>query len=429
MQSQASPHEPFAQRITTPFGRRALSPTQITTQVDAAACPAGTVAHRWRVLHDLTAARTLVGLSAPTLTVLEALLRFLPGDVLKAGADHDLIVFPSNRSLSERARGISEASLRRHLAALVEGGWLIRRDSPNGKRYVRRGQGGQVAQVFGFDLTPLVARVAEIAALAEAARAEVLALDLAREKVALLRRDCAKLIEALSRAEIAATGRQAPAGSDTALGLRAGYAAALAVLPRRPTRADLEAAGLDLEALTTAVSKSLANWVKTRDSSGNGVQDERHYQNSKPEASVREKAVGIEQKPAVAPSSEALGATADPGTRSTYPLASVLDACPQILDFAPGGIRSWHDMVEAAGRIRPMLGISPSAWDEARSTMGVDAAAVTLAAILERHDQIKSPGAYLRSLTARKRDGAFSLGPVLQALRRSRLAAAAGGVR
>lgn len=49
MQSHASPHGPSAQRITAPFGRRALSPAQIATQVDAAACPASTVAHRWRM--------------------------------------------------------------------------------------------------------------------------------------------------------------------------------------------------------------------------------------------------------------------------------------------------------------------------------------------------------------------------------------------
>ena len=68
-----------------------------------------------------------------------------------------------------------------------------------------------------------------------------------------------------------------------------------------------------------------------------------------------------------------------------------------------------------------MLGISPSAWKAAREAMGDDAAAVTIAAILERHEQIISPGGYLRTLTERKRAGTYSLGPVLQALNRARL--------
>lgn len=68
-----------------------------------------------------------------------------------------------------------------------------------------------------------------------------------------------------------------------------------------------------------------------------------------------------------------------------------------------------------------MLGIRPDAWREAREVMGEDAAAVTLAAILQRADHIRSPGGYLRALVDRKRRGEFSLGPVIQALARARL--------
>lgn len=50
-----------------------------------------------------------------------------------------------------------------------------------------------------------------------------------------------------------------------------------------------------------------------------------------------------------------------------------------------------------------MLGISPHAWDEAREVMGEDAAAVTVAAILQRAEHIKAPGGYLRALVERKR--------------------------
>ena len=99
----------------------------------------------------------------------------------------------------------------------------------------------------------------------------------------------------------------------------------------------------------------------------------------------------------------------------------MLEACPQLLEFKPSGIRTWNDLIETANRIRPMLGISPTAWDEAQAAMGMDTAAITLAAILERHEHIKSHGGYLRTLTERKRVGNYSLGPVLQALRRGRL--------
>ena len=61
---------------------------------------------------------------------------------------------------------LSPATLRRHLAVLVECGLIIRRDSPNGKRFARKGRGGQVEQAYGFDLSPLVARAAEFEAMA-----------------------------------------------------------------------------------------------------------------------------------------------------------------------------------------------------------------------------------------------------------------------
>ena len=106
-----------------------------------------------------------------------------------------IVVFPSNRELSIRAHGMAPATLRRHLASLVEAGLIIRRDSPNGKRFARRGQGGEIESAFGFDLTPLIARAAEIENLAEEVRAENRAIALLRERITLVRRDIVKMIE------------------------------------------------------------------------------------------------------------------------------------------------------------------------------------------------------------------------------------------
>ena len=88
------------------------------------------------------------------------------------------------------------ATLRHHLAVLVNCGLVIRRDSPNGKRYARKGQGGAIETAFGFDLTPLVARAQEIEKLAEAARQNRRELTLLRERITLYRRDIAKMIAA-----------------------------------------------------------------------------------------------------------------------------------------------------------------------------------------------------------------------------------------
>ena len=66
--------------------------------------------------------------------------------------------------------------------------------------------------------------------------------------------------------------------------------------------------------------------------------------------------------------------------------------------MAKGGISHWRDFVATAAMVRSMLGISPSAWEEARETMGEIPAAIVVAAILQRGAAINSAGGYLRGL-------------------------------
>ena len=82
-----------------------------------------------------------IGLSDRTIAVLKALLSFHQETTLTGG--EPIVVFPSNKSLAQRANGMAENSLRRHLSLLVFLGLIFRRDSPNGKRYARRGEGAR----------------------------------------------------------------------------------------------------------------------------------------------------------------------------------------------------------------------------------------------------------------------------------------------
>src|SRR3954464_9651849 len=175
---------------TTPFGRRPLPPAGVGRGAVAKACPDDATAHKWRVFRHLTEAKDRLGLSDRALAVLSALLTFHPDTALTPG--DEIIVFPSNRELCVRAHGPALTTLRRALAQLVAAGLVIRRDSPNGKRYARKGEGGAIEQAFGFDLTPLVARAAEFERLAGEARAEANARHLLRQEISLHRRDIAK---------------------------------------------------------------------------------------------------------------------------------------------------------------------------------------------------------------------------------------------
>jgi len=392
---------------TTPFGRRTLTLAHVASQINAKARPPEKAVHKWNVFRAICAARARLGVSERSLSVLNALLTFHPETALSGD---DLIVFPSNQQLALRAHGMAPATLRRHLAALVDGGLIIRRDSPNGKRYARKGRGGDIELAFGFDLGPLVARADEFESLAEEVRAEERALKLVRERITILRRDIAKMI---------ATGMEenvpvhcAKAGPADWLGVYTLYRGILARIPRTATRPQLEPVAEELCMLADEVLSLLENHVKTRNTDANESHNERHKQNSKPDpltdlepASQKGRGPAAEPNPEMARTPE-----------QAFPLGMVLDACPDIVDYAKGGIANWRDFVATAGLVRSMLGISPSAWEEAREAMGEIPAAIVVAAILQRGAAINSAGGYLRNLTERARAGKFSLGPMLMAL-------------
>mgnify|MGYP002039653001 CR=1 FL=1 len=135
----------------------------MASQVTAKSMPQGARVEKWKTFHAIRDAKEPLGATDRALAILNALLSFHPESELTS--DGELIVWPSNEQLTARANGMSPATLRRHLSCLVDCGLIIRRDSPNGKRFARRGRGGQVEQAYGFDLSPIVARAEEFAEL------------------------------------------------------------------------------------------------------------------------------------------------------------------------------------------------------------------------------------------------------------------------
>ena len=441
---------------TSAFGRRAVTRAQIEAQLAVAQaradaeCPDGRSAgqgavHKWTLLRTLGEIRDGLGLSDRTLGVLSALLSFHPETALTLdgaagqgaddcveGAYAGLVVFPSNKALSLRCNGMSEPTLRRHLAALVEAGLIIRRDSPNGKRYARRA-GEDVAQAFGFDLAPLVARAGEFDARLETVRAEQRRARLLKERVTLLRRDLSKRI-AFALDE----GLDGPWEA-----LREAFLHLGAPLRRLASNAALTAAVADLDQLADKVAQALAEALQgegeKQDSNGDAAHFERRHTESNPQQITRLEHVSQRDE---ADASVPIAETAPPEQAKPrdLPLPLVLEACADFADYRFGGerIAAWRDFVETAHVVRPMLGISPDAWRDAVETLGEVAASVAIAFILQRSEHssearsvtgadgrsvvvvngspaIRSPGGYLRALTQKGREGALPLWPALLA--------------
>ncbi len=370
--------------------------------------PKEAVANKWRVFQDIREARELLGATDRSLAILNALLSFHRETELSA--EGELIVWPSNEQLIARANGISPATLRRHLAVLVECGLIIRRDSPNGKRFARRSRAGEIEQAYGFDLSPIVARAAEFRDLAEAVQAEKKAFRVARERLTLLRRDIVKMIDA---------GIEEGVPGNWGRVLQC-YQATISRLPRTAPRQLIEDICAELYDLHAEIRDVLESFTKTQNLNANESQSERHIQNSNPD-SISKSENGFRKK------NEASGSVAETDNvrslpKRDLPLSIVLDACPNMREAAQTDeIRQWRDFLATAELVRTMLGVSPSAWAEAREAMGEVQAAIALAAIYQRADQINSAGGYLRSLTDKARDGKFSTWPMVMALLRARL--------
>jgi replication initiation protein RepC len=442
--------------LTTPFGRRSPSLGQIAAQLrlgetlEKAGKPGSNhpaAVNKWTLFRTLAEAGASLGLSDRTLSLLNALLSFHPETALTLPAPAsgdgepsvDLVVFPSNRELSRRAHGMAEKTIRRHLSCLVEAGLIIRRDSPNGKRYARKAADGEegFSQAFGFDLTPLVARAAEFEEIVEANRRIARRAAALREKITLHRRDIGKLIglgvEQSLRGDWETLREQ--------LGRLAGASA------RRLEIDALVALESGLLALRRTVCDLLEKAYASHIMTGNDGDNDRDLSNSNTQSNSDLEPAHKEQgRPPLIDRT-----SAEIVDDAPYPLGMVLEACPDIRDYGHEGVvRSWRELLKAAETVRPMLGISPQAWSDALQGMGQWGAAMAIAVVLQRSEHsseataagpagsggammvngspaILSPGGYLRALTAKAVDGAFTAGPALMALISQRLKARRAG--
>ncbi|MDE1992671.1 MAG: replication initiation protein RepC [Rhizobiaceae bacterium] len=419
--------------VTTPFGRRPMTLGMLVSQFRASGIEAGRTINKWKIFRAICEARPLLGVTDRALSVLDALLSFYPGDELSE--ENGLVVFPSNAQLSVRAHGMTPATLRRHLAVLVEAGLLVRKDSPNGKRYARRGQDGTIDQAFGFSIAPLLARSSEIETLAARVEADRQLMRVTKERLSLCRRDIAKLINV-------ALEEGAPGNWPD---IHDQFRAFVDQIPRAPSIHEIAEVLENLEMLREEIVNLLEIRSKTENLSSNESQTERHKQTLNPNSNS-ELEPGFEQK--LGENSEntlqhSAGAMARDGQHGstnvellaqntripyrsdkpamkTFPLGMVLQACPEITMYGPGGsIGSWRDLMTAAVVVRSMLAISPSAYQQACDTMGPENAAIVVACVLQRAEQINSAGGYLRELTRRAERSEFAIGPMLMALARS----------
>jgi replication initiation protein RepC len=299
------------------------------------------VADKWDILAHLTAAAEIYELNHRTLGVLKALMTFLPGRIIDP-SHLGAIVFPSNRTLSNRLNGMPDSTLRRHLARLVQLGIVNRHESANRKRFARKvGQGIQIA--FGFDLSPLARQQAAIEGDAIAAKQTHDALLSLRSEVAHLRQ---RHIDQFGQSALS---------DDIARALR-----------RKPETDEL-----------AQIKENLTKQMSAFDG-----QNERHIHNEFINNSDSQKSIETIQS-----------------NDQTVTLEVVVETCKEFKAFFPEPVRNWHTLIGIADRLTTMIGIDQQVFKEAIDKLGVKGATIAVLCILEKLGSVQNPGGYLRSLS------------------------------
>lgn len=313
------------------------------------------------IIETLRKAAPLLGLKPTVIATLDAML-----SCLAPKRNHNM-VFASNMTLSARRNGLSERTLRRHAATLMEAGLLERKDSANGKRFTRYDPAHKQSMHFGFDLSPLFYKLGEIAAMAVAAQEQ-------SEQIAYLKSKIRAQLRPLLHAD--------PNDSQALETLRK--------LRNKLTADELAAISKTLpEAVHESASDGAKACVSAPAMSANDGQNVRHHQRSKKENTEEESVPDV-----------------SPQAGETLTLGELVTACPEAASFSLRNIEHFGDVVAHAQTLAPMIGIDQTTYTLAVRTIGVLPSAITVWAIVQCHDRIRNAGAYFRALTsgAKSRD-------------------------
>ncbi|WP_269214042.1 plasmid replication protein RepC [Brucella pseudogrignonensis] len=389
------------ENVTSTFRGRGASFAQMKFASQKVS-PTGTV-NRWLVYRHLCIAKATFGINDRCLAVLNALLSFYPENELSAR--NGLVVFPSNRQLALRAHGMPESTLRRHLASLLDAGLIIRRDSPNGKRYAHKTDAGEIEEAFGFSVAPLLERASEIAKVAEAIVADAKHLKRTRERLTLCRRDCLQLLDT---AELLEQGDVHQAYHDQ-------YRAIVDRIPRRATCEQLDAIFNELSVLRGEIANCMNFNDDAEELSVNHAHIGRQHIESEPESLLKtnkENLFDIKKEPVQSSQPGLIPAKARLQNVDVS-LDLVLRTCPDIHDYATTPIRSWRELSDACHVVSSFLGIAQSVYREAQLFLGQERTSAIIAWLLQRIAGIQSAGGYLRFLLNKARISDLSVSKLL----------------
>jgi len=325
------------------------------------------------------------------------------------------VIWPSNVALA-RGLGVSVSTMKHHLNGLVDAGLVAYSDGPTYQRRGRRDEQGRIIDAAGIDLSPIATRFVELTDMADAAEHAAKEWRRFSNQRTVLRKEIQALILSAAQEGFAGPWDRAQARLDIIREARASDIDELTswVDELESLQIELEAAynnALNDRNIHTAVSKFRP--LQTTDEQPNSESSN----NARPRANARDSnlsaasgGMAFEKKPGEAERAEQTERTprdvlTDDLQYISLPL--VQDACPKIETYVPGAFDSWSALRETGRDLCRAININPQVWQEALAVLGPDLAIAALAVTIQKFEVglVAKPGAYLRTMIQRGRDG------------------------
>lgn len=316
----------------------------------------------WMAHRCVSDAKKRYGLSNGAISTLRALISFL-----REGGE--TIVYAANATICKRADNQSERNLRRHLARLVEVGLIVRRDSPNGKRYVIQHPDGPV-EAFGLDLSPLMWRSGELGQAAAEVNRESALVKFMRKRLSSL------LYHAEQAGHVDLVDEYRPA---------------------RRRRLSSEALSSICDKLQDVLDTERARAELVRPDASEEIPAaiDGHPVRHKINTEYKEK------------DPEAVSNVASPSLTEAELLQKIQDGCPEALSFAVRRPSSMWEVEEHALTLAAWCGISSELLSAAIAKAGRTKVAVAVLGLFGRRSSIRNLPAYFNSLFIGKRASGF----------------------
>ena len=371
-----------------------------------------------------------IGLKSGDMLLLDTLGAFTQAQDWEEGQRP--IVWASNAYLMEQT-GFSLSALKRHARRLAEIGVIAFKDSPNGKRWGRRDADGVIVEAYGFDLSPMSARVEEFEQLHTELQAERELCQRLKRQITVSRR--------MIRARIDAAFSGVLNGPWTQLADQ--FEELLSRLPRRHTASQALTSLLKWfrelqERVETTYLKAVRadEVVDSEEDSIEYVPNETQEMNPKGVTSDPHILITNQLNPVTCKSSEnenAAGVVPNEPTEenvdrdledwvaetrkqrgAALDLPTVMQACPEFASYAHnlgGYLKDWGDIHRIVGQLRPMIGVSEHAWNVAQDRLGPQMAAACLVLVFDKHctGEVSSAGGYLRGMVEKAGAGELHL--------------------